>query len=183
MDEVADFHKYLLLTSDSFRKLWRAPEQPLVNSELEAPNANRVSIRGQDAFMAPASFRPEVDFRSTRFWDSQGGTETVVTEGGVRGGNSLVAEPGMGSLTITGSTGEVVGAESDELGAVSGTAGPPGFGVGQSFCRGTGGEVGAAELTSMMNSGMGRRRYAIIIIIIIIIICPSVWRLGNYSII
>ena len=81
MDEIADLHKHLLLTPDSFRKLWTVPEQPLVNSELEAPNVTEVSIPSQDAFMTPASFQPEVDFRSTRFWDSQGGTETVVTEG------------------------------------------------------------------------------------------------------
>ena len=67
-----------------------------------------VSIPSKDAFMAPASFRPEVDFRSTGFWDSQGSVETVVAEDGVRGGNSLVAEPGMGSLTVTGPTREVV---------------------------------------------------------------------------
>jgi len=71
-----------------------------------------------------------------------------------------VAEPGMGSLTVTGPTGVVVRAE-DELGAVAGEAGPPGFGAGQLVCRSTGGEVGAAELASMMYSGMGRSRYAI----------------------
>jgi len=110
MDEVADLHKYLLLTPDSFRKLRNVPAQPPVNSEadskLVAPNAGRVSIPGQDAFMAPASFWPEVDFQSTRFWDSQGGMQAVVAKGGVRSGNSLVAEPGMGSLTVTGPTGE-----------------------------------------------------------------------------
>ena len=65
----------------------------------------------------------------------------------------MVAEPGMGSLTITKPTRVVIGADM-KLGAVSGEAGPPGFGVGQASCRGTEGEVGAAELTSMLYSGV-----------------------------
>jgi len=98
MDEVADLHKLLLLTPESFRRLQTAPEQPPVKTDVEAPNEDRVSIPCQDAFMAPASFRPGADFRNTRFWDNRDGSETVVTGSGVRGGSSLLAEPGMGSL-------------------------------------------------------------------------------------
>ena len=59
----------------------------------------------------------------------------------------------MGSLTITGPTGEMVGAKSDSrLGAVSGEAGPLGSGVGQMVCRDIGGEVNASELLSMISS-------------------------------
>ena len=105
------------------------------------------------------------NFRSTRFWDNQNGTETVVAEGGVRSGSSLVAEPGMGSLTVTGPTRGVVGAKSDdELGTVSREAGPLGFGVGQMVCGGIGGEVNASELLSILASGNEGRRSAIILI-------------------
>ena len=121
MEEAAELFKKFLLTPDSFRKLRNSPEQPPVkphaisevsnsevpnsevsNSELTysesvTPNVGRVSIPGQDAFMAPASFWPEVDFRSIRSWDNQSGTETIVAEGGVRSGSTMVTEPGMGS--------------------------------------------------------------------------------------
>ena len=100
MEEAVELYKQLLLTPDSFRKLRNSPEQPpaktqtiseeliseireseisnhevsdseLIYSKAVAPNVGRVSIPGQDAFMAPASFRPEVDFRSTRFLGRQ----------------------------------------------------------------------------------------------------------------
>ena len=93
-------------------------------------------------------------------------TETIIAEGGVRSGSSLVAEPGTGSLAVIGPTGEVVGAKSeDELGAVSGEAGPLSSGVGQMGCAGIGGEVNASELLSMMSSGNEWRRSAIKILV------------------
>ena len=72
----------------------------------------------------------------------------------------MVAEPGIGSLTVTRPTRVVVGAE-EKFGAVSREAGPPKFGVGQSSCRGTGEEVGATELASMISSGVEKHLDAI----------------------
>ena len=70
----------------------------------------------------------------------------------------MVAEPGKGSLTVTGPTGELVGARSDnELEALSGKAGPIGSGVGQVVQRGIGEDVLAPGLLSQMSSGNGRR--------------------------
>ena len=71
--------------------------------------------------MAQATLRPEVDFWSTRFWGSQGQSEDIGAEGGGRGGNVLLSE--LGSLTVTGLAGVVVGAER-KLGAVSVEARP-----------------------------------------------------------
>ena len=87
---------------------------------------DEVSITGEDAFIALTSLWPKVDFRSTRFWGSQGHAEDACSEGGGRGGNVLVSEPG--SLTVTRPAGVVVGAEG-KLGAVSIEARPPELGV------------------------------------------------------
>ena len=122
MEEAAELFKQFLLTLDSFRKLQNEPASVPVNAaafpeiseyELVAPNIGRVSIPGQDAFMTPTSFRPEADFRSTKPWDSRSGSETVVTEGTVRRGSSMVAESGTGSLPVTGPNGAVNGARTE----------------------------------------------------------------------
>ena len=126
MEDMSDPHNYFLATPDSFRKLRTVPETP-VKTEDKTPQVDEVSIPGQDAFMAPTSLLAKVDFRSTRFWDSQGQVEDIGAEGGARGGTTLVSEPG--SLTINGPARMVVGVK-DKLGAVSEEARSPEFGVG-----------------------------------------------------
>ena len=74
----------------------------------------------------------------------------------------MVAELGMGSLTVTGPTRELVGARSDsELKAVSGKAGPLSSGVGQVVQRSIREEVLAPELLSQISSGKDDSRVAL----------------------
>ena len=46
---------------------YEVSDSELLYSEALAPRDGRVRIPGQDAFITPATFRPEEDFRSTRF--------------------------------------------------------------------------------------------------------------------
>ena len=70
----------------------------------------------------------------------------------------MVAEPGKGSLTVTGPTGQLVGARSDsELDAVSGKAGPRSSGTGQVVQRGIGEDVLAPGLLSQACVQLARR--------------------------
>ena len=108
MEDYADIHNYFLATPDSFRKLRYVPE--MVKVEDKAPKKD---ITGEDAFIAQTPLRPVGDFRSTRFWGSQGHVEDTFSEGGGRGGNVLLSEPG--SLTVTGLAGVVVGAKGKPL--------------------------------------------------------------------
>ena len=137
---------------------YEVSDSELLYSEAVAPNIGRISIPGQDAFIAPASFRPEVDFRSTRFWVGSSGSETIAPRGGVRSGSTTVAEPGMGSLTVTGPTGELVGARSANrlVRTVSGKLRPLSSGVWQEVQRGIREEVLAPELLSQISSGKRR---------------------------
>ena len=108
---MSELYKQILQTPDSFRKLQDSPDPPpvkpqtqmlsdellseipeteyevsdsdLIYSEAVAPRDGRVSIPGQDAFIAPATFRPEEEFRSTRFWVGSSGPETVAPGSGV----------------------------------------------------------------------------------------------------
>ena len=78
----------------------------------------------------------------------------------------MVTEPGIGSLTVTGPTGELVGARSDnELEAVSERVRPRSSGTGQVVQRGIGEDVLAPGL-SQFSSGNGRRSgYAILLLL------------------
>ena len=112
MDEFSDLHNYLLATPESFRKLRYVPE----TVEKKDKTLKKEDISGVDAFITQAPLWLVGDFQSTRFWGSQGHVEDTCSEGGGRGGNVLLSEPG--SLTITGPAGVVVRAEG-KLGAVS----------------------------------------------------------------
>ena len=72
----------------------------------------------------------------------------------------MVAEPGMGSLTVTGPTGEWVGASSESglVKTVSEKFRPLGSGVGQEIQRSIGEEALAPERLSQVVSGNQRSR-------------------------
>ena len=109
MEDLSDFHNYLLATPESFRKLRYVPET--VEEEVEAPKKR--SIPGEDVFIEPIPLWSSTAIRNTRFRGSEGHLEDSCRDGG---GNLLVAGPG--SLTVTGPTRVEVGAKG-KLGAVA----------------------------------------------------------------
>ena len=94
MEDLSDFHNYLLATPESFRKLRYVPET--VVEEVEAPKKR--SIPGDDVFIEPVPLWSSTAIRNTRFRGSEGHLEDSCRDGG----NQLVAGPG--SLTVTGPT-------------------------------------------------------------------------------
>ena len=52
-------------------------------SEALAPKNEKGSIPGQTAFITPATFRPEEDFQSTRFWVGSSGSEATAPRGSI----------------------------------------------------------------------------------------------------
>ena len=87
---------------ENFRKLRNILET--VRREAQAPKKR--SISGEDAFVTPVPLRSSRGFGDTRFRSSGGHLEDSCSEGG---GSLLVTE--LGSLTVTGLTGEEVAAE------------------------------------------------------------------------
>ena len=82
-------YEFISEVPESETSKYEVSDSELLYSEAVAPNNGRVSNPGHDAFIAPASFRPEVDFRSTRFLDNRSGTETVVPSGKNSNSNNL----------------------------------------------------------------------------------------------
>ena len=127
------------------------------------------SIPVQTAFIAPATLRPEEVPRSTQFWIGSSGSEAMVPRGSIPGGTSVVTVPGMGSLSVTGPTGNRGGGGAKPYRRLNSVASeqkrPPTSELRQGSHEVTGGEVLSTEGQSQTNSGNKvSRRGAIIIL-------------------